>query len=102
MYRVFLVPTDEFAPREAWLNAHSVLETDCGDFWDFLDGEDRLMLRLSKATVKSFEITPDRRKPRPVQVSVVDDILVGAGASMSHRSWTASIGTPKPTGRIIS
>ena len=91
MYRVFLVPIDELAPRELWLNAHTVLATDCGEFWDFVDGEDRLISRLAKATVKSFEITPDRRKPRPVQVSVVDDILAGVGASISYRTQTASI-----------
>jgi hypothetical protein len=85
MYRVFLVPTDEFAPRELWLNAHAVLETDCGEFWDFVDGENRLVRRLAKTSVKSFEITPDRRKPRPVQVSILEDILAGAGPSVSYR-----------------
>ena len=85
MYRVFLVPTDEFAPRELWLNAHTVLETDCGEFWDFVDGEDRLVHRLAKTSVKSFEVTPDRRKPRPVQVSILEDILSGVGASISYR-----------------
>jgi hypothetical protein len=85
MYRVFLVPTDEFAPRELWLNAHAVLETDCGEFWDFVDGEDRLVRRLAKTSVKSFEITPDRRKPRPVQVSILEDILSGAGPSIAYR-----------------
>lgn len=85
MYRVFLVPTEEFAPRELWLNAAAVLETDCGEFWDFVDGEDRLVRRLAKTSVKSFEITPDRRKPRPVQVSILEDILAGAGAPISYR-----------------
>ena len=85
MYRVFLVPTNEFAPRELWLNAHTVLESDCGEFWDFVDGEDRLLLRLAKTRVKSFEITPDRRKPRPVQASILEDILAGAGASIGYR-----------------
>ena len=85
MYRVFLVPTDEFAPREVWLNAHSVVETDCGEFWDFVDETGHLVRRLAKTTVKSFEITPDRRKPRPVQVSILEDILAGVGASNSYR-----------------
>ena len=85
MFRVFLVPTDEFAPREMWLNAHTVLETDCGEFWDFVDGKNRLIVRLAKARVKSFEVTPDRRKPRPVPVSVLEDILAGVGASISYR-----------------
>jgi hypothetical protein len=85
MYRVFLVPTDEFAPRELWLNAHSVLETDCGEFWDFVDGTTRLVRRLAKTRVKSFEITPDRRKPRPVQDSILEDILANVGAPISYR-----------------
>ena len=85
MYRVILVPNDEFAQRELWLNAHTVLETDCGEFWDFVDGENRLVRRLPKTRVRSFEVTPDRRKPRPVQVSILEDILAGVGASISHR-----------------
>ena len=85
MYRVFLVPTDELAPRELWLNAHTVLETDCGEFWDFVDEEDRVILRLAKTRVKSFEVTPDRRKPRPAPISVVEDILSGVGPSISYR-----------------
>jgi hypothetical protein len=85
MYRVFLVPTDEFAPRELWLNAHRVLETECGEFWDFVDGEGRLVRRLARTRVKSFEITPDRRKPRPLQVSILEDILADVGATISYR-----------------
>lgn len=85
MYRVILVPTDEFAPKEYWLNAQTVLETDCGEFWDFVDGDGRLVRRLAKTKVKSFEVTPDRRKPRPVQVSILEDILTGVGASSSYR-----------------
>ena len=83
MYRVFLVPTGEFARKELWLNAHAVLETDCGEFWDFVDGEDHLIRRLAKTSVKSFEVTPDRRKPRIVQESVLTDILAGVGASIA-------------------
>ncbi|HUP16840.1 MAG TPA: hypothetical protein VM848_12420 [Acidimicrobiia bacterium] len=85
MYRVILVPTDEFAPKELWLNAHAVLETDCGEFWDFVDGDGRLVRRLEKTRVRSFVITPDRRKPRPVQDSILEDILAGVGASISYR-----------------
>jgi hypothetical protein len=84
MYRVILVPSEEFAQREYWINAHSVLETDCGEYWDFVDGGGRLIRRLAKTRVKSFEVTPDRRKPRPVQVSILEDILTGVGASSSH------------------
>ena len=85
MYRVILIPTDEFAQREYWINAQAVLETDCGEFWDFVDGDGRLVRRLAKTRVRSFEVTPDRRKPRPVQVSILEDILAGVGASISHR-----------------
>lgn len=85
MYRVFLVPTGEFAQKELWLNAHTVLETDCGEFWDFVDVDHRLVRRLAKTRVKSFEVTPDRRKPRPEQESILADILAGVGASSSHR-----------------
>ncbi len=85
MYRVILIPTDEFAQKEYWLNAHAVLDTDCGEFWDFVDGDGGLVRRLAKTRVKSFEVTRDRRKPRPVQVSVLEDILTGAGASISYR-----------------
>ena len=84
MYRVFLVPTGEFARKELWLNAHKVLETDCGEFWDFVDREDHLIRRLAKTSVKSFEVTVDRRKPRVVQESVLADILAGVGASISY------------------
>ena len=85
MYRVILVPTDEFAQKEYWINAQGVLETDCGEFWDFVDGDGRLLRRLAKTRVRSFEVTPDRRKPRPVQVSILEDILTGVGASISYR-----------------
>jgi len=85
MYRIFLVPAEEFAPKELWLDAHRVLETDCGEFWDFVDQEGSLVRRLAKASVKSFEVTPDRRKPRVVQESVLEDILANVGASSSHR-----------------
>jgi hypothetical protein len=85
MYRVILVPTDEFAQKELWLNADAVLETDCGEFWDFVDGNGCLLRRLAKTRVRSFVVTPDRRKPRPVQVSILEDILAGVGASISYR-----------------
>lgn len=85
MHRVFLVPTGEFAPKELWLNAHRVLETDCGEFWDFVDRDDHLIRRLAKTSVKSFEVTPDRRKPRIVQESLLADILAVVGASISFR-----------------
>ena len=85
MYRVFLVPTHEFAQKELWLNALRVFETDCGEFWDFVDGEDRLIRRLAKTSVRSFEVTPDRRKPRVMQESILADILSSVGAAVSHR-----------------
>jgi hypothetical protein len=85
MYRVFLVPADEFAPKELWLDAHGVVESECGEFWDFVDPEDRLMRRLPKRDVKSFEVTPDRRKPRPAQESLLSGILASVGGSFSHR-----------------
>ena len=84
MYRVFLVPTSEFAPKELWLDAHAAVETEGGEFWDFVDPDDHLIRRLAKSGVKSFEVTPDRRKPRPVQESVLSDILASVGASFSH------------------
>jgi hypothetical protein len=86
MYRVFLVPTDEFAHKELWLDAYTVLETECAEFWDFVDREGGLIRRLAKIDVKSFEVTPDRRKPRPVQESILADIGSGVGASIDRRS----------------
>lgn len=85
MYRVFLVPTNEFSQKELWLDAYAVRESDCGDYWDFVDPEDRLIRRLAKSGVKAFEVTPDRRKPRPLQASILEDILSSVGASMAHR-----------------
>lgn len=75
MYRVFLIPADEFAQKEVWLDAHTVLETDCGEFWDFLDGEGLVVRRLAKSSVRSFEVTPDRRKPRAAPESVPEELL---------------------------
>ena len=73
MYRVFLIPTEENLKTELWLDAHDVHETDGGDSWDFVDQENRLIRRLEKTRVKSFIVTPDRRKPRPLEHSVVKD-----------------------------
>jgi hypothetical protein len=84
MYRVFLVPANEFAPKELWLDAHAVVETEGGEFWDFVDREERLIRRLAKSGVNSFEVTPDRRKPRPAQESLLSDIPASFGASFSH------------------
>lgn len=72
MYRVFLIPTDENPRTELWLEAHDVQETE-GTFWDFVDEERRVVRRLEKTRVKSFIVTPDRRKPRPLEHSVVKE-----------------------------
>ena len=73
MYRVFLIPTDENPKSELWLDAHDVHETDAGTSWEFVDQENRVIRRLEKTRVKSFVVTPDRRKPRPLEHSVVQD-----------------------------
>lgn len=73
MYRVFLIPTEENPRTELWLDAHEVHETEEGTFWDFVDEESRIVRRLEKTRVKSFIVTPDRRKPRPLEHSVVKD-----------------------------
>ncbi len=73
MYRVFLIPTEENPKTELWLDAFDVHETEEGTFWDFVDQENRVVRRLEKARVKSFIVTPDRRKPRPLEHSVVQD-----------------------------
>lgn len=67
MYRVFLIPTDEFSHKEMWLDAHAVHESECGEFWDFVDHENHLIRQIAKSAVRAFEVTPDRRKPRPVE-----------------------------------
>jgi hypothetical protein len=38
-----------------------------------VDQEDRVIRRLEKTTVASFIVTPDRRKPRPLEHSVMTD-----------------------------
>lgn len=73
MYRVFLVPTEESPKKELWLEAHEAHEAKDGDFWDFVDQENRLIRRLAKDTVQSFVVTPDRRKPRPLEHSALHD-----------------------------
>jgi hypothetical protein len=73
MYRVFLIPTEENPRSELWLDAHEVREGYGGASWDFVDDENRLVRRLEKTRVKSFIETPDRRKPRPLEHSVVQE-----------------------------
>jgi hypothetical protein len=73
MYRVFLIPTVESPKTELWLEAHDVHESVGGAFWDFVDRENRVIRRLEKTRVKSFVVTPDRRKPRPLEHSVMQD-----------------------------
>lgn len=81
MFRVFLIPTDEFGKKEMWLNAHGVHETAGGEFWEFVDREGGLVQRLAKRSVKSFEVAADRRKSRPrlEQGSVTEDRLARIG-----------------------
>lgn len=78
MYRVFLIPSEESPKTELWLDAHEVHEAEGGTCWDFVDQENRLIRRLDKTRVKSFIVTPDRRKPRPLEHSVVPDPRWGA------------------------
>lgn len=73
MYRVFLVPSDEHPKSELWLDAYDVHEADEGTSWEFVDQENRVIRRLEKTRVKSFVVTPDRRKPRPLEHSVLQD-----------------------------
>lgn len=73
MYRVYLIPTVESPRTELWLDAHGVREGDAGTSWEFVDQEDRVIRRLEKTTVASFIVTPDRRKPRPLEHSVMTD-----------------------------
>lgn len=73
MYRVFLIPTEGNPRSELWLDAHDVHEGDGGTSWEFVDQENRVIRRLEKTRVKSFIVTPDRRKPRPLEHSVVQD-----------------------------
>ena len=78
MYRVFLIPSEESPQTELWLDAFEVHESQAGTCWDFVDQENRLIRRLDKTRVKSFIVTPDRRKPRPLEHSVVQDPRWGA------------------------
>ena len=78
MYRVFLIPTGELSPKELWLDAHAVHETDSGESWDFVDRDDHLVRKIAKSAVRAFEVTPDRRKPRPVEKDpYLDDLHFG-------------------------
>ena len=72
-----MVPTDEFAHKELWLDASAVRETEEGEFWDFVDPEDHLVRRLAKSGVKSFEVSADRRKPRLGPDSILTDCPFG-------------------------
>ena len=75
MFRVFLIPTDEFGKKEMWLNAHGVHETDCGEFWEFLDQDGSVITRLAKAGVKGFEVATDRRKSVRAEISALEEVL---------------------------
>ena len=86
MYRVFLIPTAESPKAELWLEAHDVHEAVGGDFWDFVDQENRVIRRLEKTRVKSFVVTPDRRKPRPLEHSVVQDPRWAVPSDNSNRA----------------
>jgi preprotein translocase subunit SecA len=68
-----LIPTEENSKSELWLDAHDVREGDSGTSWEFVDQENRVIRRLEKTRVRSFMVTPDRRKPRPLEHSVVQD-----------------------------
>jgi hypothetical protein len=76
MYRVILIPTEESPKQEIWLVAEAVHETD-DTFWDFVDQEDQVVLRLEKSGVMAIEITEDRRKPRYPQDYLLEDVLAG-------------------------
>lgn len=79
MYRVILIPTEESPKQEIWLVAEAVHETD-DTFWDFVDQEDQVVLRLEKTGVVAIEITEDRRKPRYPQDYLLEDVLSGKSA----------------------
>jgi hypothetical protein len=76
MYRVFLIPTEESPKKEIWLVAEDVHETDDA-FWDFVDQEDHVILRLEKSGVTAIEIAEDRRKPRYQDEYLVPDVFSG-------------------------
>lgn len=80
MYRVVLIPTEESPKKEVWLEADDVHETE-GAFWDFVDREDHLILRLEKSGVTAIEITTDRRKSQRLRDT---DIY---GADMPDTFW---------------
>jgi len=90
MYRVFLVPTDELAPKEVWLNAQNVV--DCGEFWDFLEGTRHLVRRLAKTTVKSFEITPVVNRVVVQDSNVFSTDHLRTYSRVSEESWTMTLG----------
>ena len=68
-----MIPTVENPGKEVWLEAHHVRETQGGGAWDFEDLNDQLVRRLEKTSVESFVVTPDRRKPRPLEHSTMPD-----------------------------
>ena len=76
MYRVTVIPTQEQPKKEIWLVAEAVHETDDA-FWDFVDQDDQLILRLEKSGVTAIEIADDRRKPRYSQDYLLEDVLSG-------------------------
>lgn len=85
MYRLFLNPTDESPQRELWLDAEDVHESEGGACWEFVDREGHVLRRLEKSRVKAFDVTSDRRKPRPGQSTAVQDELWGVGFAKSRR-----------------
>jgi hypothetical protein len=85
MYRVFLIPPDEFAHKELWLDAHAVHETDCGEFWEFVDRDDHLVLHIAECSVRAFGVDPDRRKPRPAEEDLYPgDLRLGSRAGQPN------------------
>ena len=89
MFRVFLIPTDEFSHKELWLDAHAVHEAEGGEFWDFVDRDDHVIRHIAKCSVRAFEVAPDRRKPRPVEEDLYPgDLRLGDRAGQK---------TPRPS-----
>ena len=76
MYRVFLIPTEEFPRKELWIVAATVREAEDGEFWEFLDGDHRVTRRLPKIAVREFETAADRRASRTVATGTRSSVRV--------------------------
>jgi hypothetical protein len=91
MFRIFLIPTDEFPKKELWLEAIDVHDSNGSAFWSFVDRQNELVRRIEKSWVKAFEQAADRRKATRVELAALEP-AIAFRQGVDHRR----IGSPDP------